>query len=161
MKNFLFILLLALVTPACSIAQRFIPSPVVVTATPLPTPSATWTPEGWTPGPTPTSTITVTPEFACPNAPEMQLKLGDMARVTFTDGPSVRLRRDPVVVDDNIIKLLGEGTKLEIIGGPECAVVPETGAAMVFWQIRIPGNPLTGWVAEGDAQNYYIEPLPE
>ena len=172
----IFLLLFASVITACTVAERFInvlsgkvETVRVVTATiepgliesPLPGASTTWTPESWTPAPSPTSTLTATPEFVCPNAPKSQLNVGDIARVTDSKGPALRLRRDPVVANNNILKLLRKGTKFEIIAGPECVPVPDTGTSYIFWQIQIPGDPLKGWVAEGDANNYFIEPVPK
>jgi hypothetical protein len=140
--------------------QRVIDVPGGVTEIPLTGQTATVTPEIGTPLPSPTITVTATPPFECPNAPETQFEVGDTGRVTFTEGPSVRLRRDPVVEGSNIIKLLADGTKFEIIDGPECAIDPDSGAAFVFWQISISGGSLKGWVAEGDAKEYFVEPVP-
>jgi hypothetical protein len=161
-----FLLIFSLLAAACSKAPQLpqLPQVIIVPAGSTPpstsTPTFTPTPEGMTPSPTPSATITPTPTFSCPNAPESKLKVGDAAQVTETKAPSVRLRKDPLVNNKNIIKLLAEGTKFTIIGGPECAVVPDTGGAFIFWQIQIPGDPVTGWVAEGDAKGYFIEPVP-
>lgn len=149
-----------LVTLACSAAQKLANMP-----TGSPEPASTLPTMGLTqesPGPELTSmpTLAATPVFECLNAPKTQLKVGDTARVASTEGPSLRLRRDPVVDDKNILKLIPEGTKIEIIDGPICFPDPKTGTAFVFWKISIPGDPLKGWVAEGDAKEYFIEPLP-
>ena len=154
------VLLVASTMLACSAMQKVIDAPGGATELPLTDQTATGTLEIGTPQPSPTITVTSTPPFECPNAPETQLKVGDTGRVTFTEGPAVRLRRDPVVAGSNILKLLADGTKFEVIDGPECVIDPETGAAFVFWQISIPGDPLKGWVAEGDAKEYFIEPVP-
>jgi len=159
-RRIVSVLLVASVLLACSAMQRVIEVPAGVTEQPLNDQTATVTAVIGTPLPSPTITVTATPPFECPTAPETQFKVGDSGRVTFTEGPAVRLRREPVVEGSNIIKLLADGTKFEVIGGPECGIDPESGAAFVFWQIRISGDPLKGWVAEGDAKEYFIEPLP-
>jgi hypothetical protein len=152
--------LVALVTLACAATQRVVILPVEPTASALPSLSPSATPEPGTPEPTSTPTATPTPVFTCPNAPESRLHVGDKAVVASTKGPSLRLRRDPAVEDKNILKLIPAGTELTIIDGPVCASDPKTGVPFVFWQVSIPGETLKGWVAEGDAAEYFIEPLP-
>jgi hypothetical protein len=155
MKLIFFSLISVVVLVSCSMSKRIVILPAAPTETlavsgsPTTQLSSSLTPE-----------TTATPEFSCPNAPETRLKVGDRARVTETEDPSVNLRRDPVVAKDNVLKLLSDGTELEIIGGPVCAPIPGTQAAFVFWQISIPGDPLQGWVAEGNAKGYFIELLP-
>lgn len=150
-------------------------APVLVpTAEPLPSATPTWTllpPPSSTPGPTdtpvpptlapdePTPTRTTTP-FSCPGAPASRLKVGDTARVTFTDGLPLRVRETPVVNNTNIIAQIPEGTEFAITGGPECAPIPNSDGSFVFWEMRVTSSGLEGWVAEGDSARYYIEPLP-
>ncbi len=154
MKRIIFLSILIVTSLACSTAQK-----IVATATPV-TPTLTPT-RTETPSPTETPTLTPTPEFSCPNAPESQVKIGDIARVTEGDTP-VRLRRDPVVINENILTVLVEGKEMEIIDGPECAPIPDSQASYVFWKVLIADNPINsnvGWVAEGTMENYYIEPI--
>lgn len=49
------------------------------------------------------------------------------------------------------------GTRIEVIGGPEC--VPYWTGAYLWWQIRLPDGRV-GWSAEGSLQGsfYFIEP---
>lgn len=164
---------LALAALACA-APTLVP-----TAVPLPSPTPTWTllpavtptveaPTS-TPPPTaaPTATqpaatsapATDTPEpFVCPGAPAPRVQVGDLARVTFTDGLPLRVRESPVV-GNNVIAQIPEGSEFTIIDGPRCAPVPNTSNAFVFWQIEVASSGLTGWVAEGDLSAYFIEPI--
>jgi hypothetical protein len=164
---------LALLTLACSISRPTKSTPVGNNLTPSPTTSSqTQTPAKPTPEPsststptqtvTPTITVTVTPVIDCPTAPKTRFtRVGERGRVTDTKGVlPTRLRRSAEVSNSNILKLLPDKTEFEIIGGPVCTVVKDTGQAFVFWQIRIDTDPFKGWIAEGDAAGYFIEPIP-
>ena len=81
-------------------------------------------------------------------------------RITFTDGTSTFLRSEPEG-GNNIVDKLPEGTEFEIIGGPMCVQRPGRSDAYVYWKIVVPSRKnRSGWVAEGDANNYYLEPWP-
>ena len=80
--------------------------------------------------------------------------------MTFTDGRPLRLRSSAEVMDENIIELLPEGTRLQIVDGPVCVSVPDSDAAFIFWYVRVRASGLHGWVAEGDTRMYYIEIYP-
>lgn len=97
--------------------------------------------------------------FACPDAPRTRLAVGDTARITFTDGTSTFLRSKPES-GGNVIDKLPEGTEFEIISGPICYPRPGRNDAYIYWEISVPSRNIKGWVAEGDSQNYYIEPWP-
>lgn len=101
-----------------------------------------------------------TPIIDCPNAPFPRLAIGDMARVTYTDGRRLRVRSAPEFADDNIQRELIEGTQFHVIGGPECVLSPDNETAFVFWQIYIPDYDVEGWAAVGDLDVYYIERWP-
>lgn len=98
------------------------------------------------------------PDFSCPNAPSPRVQVGDSARITFTDGTTTRLRSVPEA-GDNIIDNLPEGTEFKIIEGPVCYPRPGRSDAYVYWKVNVPSRNVTGWLAEGDANGYYIEPL--
>lgn len=105
------------------------------------------------PTPEPTS------NFSCPNAPRTRLNVGDSARITFTDGKTTRLRSAPEA-GDNGVDQLPEGIEFEIIGGPVCYPRPERSDAYVYWEVNVSSRNVTGWLAEGDSDGYYIEPWP-
>jgi len=100
---------------------------------------------------TPTATPTV---FACQKAPNVRVKVGDMAKVIQA---TTRLRSKPEVNDNNIIFLLAERDELEIVDGPICSPRPGRSDFYVFWKVIVPSRSLEGWVAEGDSNYYYIE----
>jgi len=110
-----------------------------------------------TPEPSPTSPP---PAFTCKGAPRARLQIGDVGRVTFTDGTKTILRSSPETnAGDNTIDRLPEGTEFEVIGGPVCYPRPGRRDAYVYWEIKVPTrNNKTGWAAEGDQNTYYIEP---
>ncbi len=119
-----------------------------------PTPTYTFTPPPTlTPSPTtaPAASLTPTP-FSCPGAPEPRLEVGGRGRVTFTSGLPVRIRATPGL-GGAFVANMAEGTEFDVIGGPECA------DGFVWWQVRTPTG-ITGWSAEGDPGEYYLEPWP-
>jgi serine/threonine protein kinase len=88
----------------------------------------------------------------CPGTPSSRLKVGMKARVSYTDGTPLRLRREPFYdLKKNYIRDLSEGTRFTVIDGPVC----EDG--YVWWKIRT-NNDHVGWSAEGDSQDYFMEP---
>ncbi len=104
-----------------------------------------------TPTPAPTSTPpTPTPEIpSCPGAPQSRLVVGELARVTFTNGIPLRVRAAPAGAQT---AQLGEGTAVIVVGGPQCQ------GQYAWWQIQMDNGQL-GWAAEGDWQDYYLEPI--
>lgn len=102
----------------------------------------------------PTSTPTAQqPVATCDAAPPICLAAGMTARVTFTNGSVLRVRQAP---GGTIITELSEGTGFKVVEGPTCL------DGFNWWKIELEivnGGSLTGWSAEGDADNYYIEPF--
>jgi Tol biopolymer transport system component len=82
-----------------------------------------------------------------------RLTAGDQARVSQeTDTPN-RVRSGPSTADE-IIGRLDPGTDMKVIEGPVCA------DGLIFWKVEhksIPGG--TGWTAEGDGTEYWLEPF--
>jgi WD40 repeat protein len=105
--------------------------------------------------PTPSSTSA----FSCPLAPNPRVKVGDLARITFTTGQKTRLRSVPEA-GENVVAMLAEGTEFKIIDGPVCYLRPGTNQAYVYWKIFVTLNSKEGWLAEGDSDSYFIEPWP-
>jgi dipeptidyl aminopeptidase/acylaminoacyl peptidase len=82
-----------------------------------------------------------------------RLKAGGQARVMGapTDPPN-RVRSGSSKADDQI-GVIYPGTILKVLEGPVCA------DGLVFWKVAsetIPGG--SGWTAEGDGKEYYLEP---
>ncbi len=96
-----------------------------------------------------------TPPYADPTCAigYTRLKVGDEARVT--PGLPNRIRSAPDIHSD-VLTQLDPGTVVKIIEGPICR------DGFVFWEVEnatIPGG--SGWTAEGDGKEYYLEPIPE
>lgn len=80
-----------------------------------------------------------------------RLNAGSSAMVMPGDLPN-RVRSVPEVAD-NVISLLYPGTIVKILEGPLCQ------DNLVFWKVGnadIPGG--SGWTAEGDGKDYWLEP---
>ncbi len=157
-----FLLPLALLVLACNLPLQVTNTEVATEPDPTSTVAApTETQEESTLEPsTAAPTLTATIAFECPNVLQTRLKVGNTGRVTYTEGVLTRFRRDPFVVNSNIIQLLPDGTLFKIIDGPVCTIVPDTGQAYLFWQVQLVDDPIKGWIAEADASSYFIEPIP-
>lgn len=85
---------------------------------------------------------------SCPGAPQIRLKLGENARVT--PGISINLRAEPSA-SANLIDRAREGSVLSIVDGPTCS------ENLTWWYVNY--NNSSGWVAEGDDDSYWLEPI--
>ncbi len=93
--------------------------------------------------------LTLPPAVAtCPDAPPPRLTVGQPARVTFTDGTPLRVRAAP---GGAVLTQIPEGTVVQVIGGPQCQ------GQYNWWQIQLEDG-TQGWSAEGDREEYYLEP---
>jgi len=95
------------------------------------------------------STPTPTPDPLCTQW--TRLKVDEYVRMV--DTVSNRVRSLPQK-GDNIIGMINPGTVVKVLEGPVCA------DGLVFWRVAvdsIPGG--SGWTAEGDGQNYWLEPV--
>ncbi|MEO1164489.1 MAG: serine/threonine-protein kinase [Chloroflexota bacterium] len=93
----------------------------------------------------------VTELLTCPGLLTSRLYVGELARVTLDEGQN-RLRagttREAVVVD-----AIPEGGVFEVLAGPVCDDI------FTWYQVR--WDDRVGWTAEGDPDEYWLEPLPE
>ena len=119
-----------------------VPSRAVATATPTFSPRMTINPA------LPTRTIAAL--LRCDTAVTQKLILFERARVTF-NGERLRLRRGPSTSYEMIVNLQPGDTFL-VVDGPSCS-------EGYSWY-RIEFGDLTGWVAEGDIEQYFAEPFP-
>jgi hypothetical protein len=89
---------------------------------------------------------------SCPGAPPQRVAIGDHARVTFTNGTALNVRQNP---GGTIVAIFPEGTEFDVIGGPQCQ------SNFSWWRIQgqLEGTTFVGWVAEGDFDDYYLEPF--
>ncbi|MCL4878756.1 MAG: hypothetical protein KJ064_19000 [Anaerolineae bacterium] len=88
----------------------------------------------------------------CPGAPPISVEVNAQARVSFSNGIPLRVRAAP---GGDILTQFPEGTDFIIVGGPQCQ------GNFNWWQIQrldpVSNQMINGWVAEGDANGYYIE----
>ena len=94
--------------------------------------------------------------FSCPNTPPSRLRVGDWVSV-ITDG--LWLRSEPRADQSTqVSKFLRYAPfMIRIIAGPVCE-------KYVYWQVEVStfgeaGTTTSGWLAEGDPQEYYIVPV--
>jgi hypothetical protein len=107
--------------------------------------------------PRPALPETATVSSACPGASAPRVAIGQLVTVVAVDSDKLKLRSEPDVSPDTILRELEPATQLKIVGGFMCVHSAETGDSYWFWKVEvIPGGD-TGWVAEGDSQNYFIE----
>jgi Tol biopolymer transport system component len=81
-----------------------------------------------------------------------RLAAGDQASVSQDSITPNRVRSGPGATDE-IIMLLHPGSVMKLIEGPICT------DGLIFWKVEnssIPGG--VGWTAEGDGQEYWLEP---
>ncbi|MBN1202196.1 MAG: hypothetical protein JXJ20_10105 [Anaerolineae bacterium] len=84
----------------------------------------------------------------CPGAPLSRLMVGQRGRVTFTDGRPVNVRMDP---GGELVGSMPEGAEFNIWHGPICR------DGYAWWYVEFDDG-ASGYVAEGDADGYYLEP---
>lgn len=97
--------------------------------------------------------VTFPTEASCPGTRAKRLEVGMTARVTYTDGTPNILRSGPGKTFGRIASML-EGTQMKVIGGPACA------SGYWYWQVQTSRFGI-GWTAEGDANSYWLEPMPD
>lgn len=86
-------------------------------------------------------------------APPLNLAIGSRAYVDYADRIPKNMRALPTEAGELVATLL-DGIGFEVIGGPVCA------EGYNWWQIRILSRPdVSGWLAEGGPQGYWIAPL--
>ena len=93
-------------------------------------------------------------EASCPGSPSpSRLESGMTARVTEGGLPS-RLRLQPDTYAE-ILETIPQLQQFTVVDGPEC----DEQQQLRWWQVEYRGT--VGWVAEGVADEYYVEPVDE
>lgn len=95
--------------------------------------------------------------FSCPNTPPTRLRVGDYAYIVTND---LLLRSEPRASDDTRIRTYDatDPVSVMILEGPVCT------EKFVYWKVSIGiigegvPEPETGWMAEGDLREYFLEP---
>ena len=103
----------------------------------------------------PTST-SVTPVAAACEAASSRSRLQTGTSATILR--RLNFRSSPGIYDNWLLTNL-PGTKVEVVGGPEC--FPHFTGAYVWWQIKLPNGQI-GWSAESSHHGafYFMEPMP-
>lgn len=134
---------------ACQSLSRTTPSPTsagITIRAQTPNPAATRTSNASVILPT----RTIVPLQPCEGAVAPHLILQERARVTF-NGERLRLRRGPNTSYEMIANL-EPGDTFMVMDGPTCS-------EGYSWY-RVQFGDITGWVAEGDIEQYFAEPFP-
>lgn len=90
---------------------------------------------------------TVPDDFECPGAPSPRLTVGGQGRVT--PGTPNRMRAEP---GGRYVRDIPAGGTFDVLDGPVC----EDG--FVWWRVNYRGT--EGWTAEGQGEQYWLEPAP-
>jgi len=92
------------------------------------------------------------PVEPCGTAPAPRLTVGENARVTFTTGSDLNIR---TAADGDYIMQIAEGTVVSVVNGPVCA------NNYRWWHVQFEnlGATVGGWAAEGDSNDYFLEPF--
>ncbi len=94
---------------------------------------------------------TINNDGNCSNSPRTRLAVGVQARVPFGNGLPLRIRSQPSTRVGVIARLPEGAAGIQITGGPVC------NNGLRWWQIQI--SNLAGWVAEGQGNEYFLEPF--
>jgi Tol biopolymer transport system component len=89
---------------------------------------------------------------ACGAAPSPRLNVDQTARTAVGVGVVNSLRANAGFTSADL-GALAEGEILTVVAGPQCA------GNLYWWQVRR-WDGQSGWAAEGDANNYWLEPWP-
>jgi hypothetical protein len=85
--------------------------------------------------------------------PQTRLVVGMQARVSYTaSGIPLRVREEPGLSGKYITRL-PNGTQFTVIGGSEEI------DNFIWWKITTADGTITGWLAEGEWGEYYVEPI--
>ena len=104
------------------------------------------------------TTLQFSSEYAnagkCKNAPQPRLQVGGGARLLS----QTYLRDAPFWSEETLIRLLNpeEGQSVEILQGPVCVL--NAGGETANWKVQLSSGE-SGWLAEGDLYQYYLEPI--
>jgi hypothetical protein len=102
---------------------------------------------------TPSINQTADPNQVCPNAQPTRLKLNGFAFLTYDPPIPNRARIGPGLGFD-AKGLVKPGQVMQLTSGPICS------GDSVWWKVIVKYTGLTGWVAEADSEQYYLEPCP-
>lgn len=91
---------------------------------------------------------------SCPGAPPLRLSVGGQGRLSTSPSDestiAVRLRETPGK-SGRIVGQVDAGMAFKVVSGPQCK------DNYAWWQVVSEGT--LGWLAEGDNESYFVEPL--
>jgi hypothetical protein len=91
------------------------------------------------------------PTAVCAGAPPTRLKVGLRACVADIGADALHVRSAPTLAQSHIVGTIYRGTAVVVLEGPACA------DGYAWWRVELTDG-LTGWVAEGHQDNYFVEP---
>ena len=97
------------------------------------------------------SAQSVTPTAICAPAPPSRLILRERARVSLQDPRPLNMRAGPGTAARVLAQIPASGV-FYVLAGPECD--------QNYAWYRVEYHGISGWVAEGDDQAYYVELYP-
>lgn len=98
-----------------------------------------------------TNPVSTNPPPTCQNALTPRLEIGSIGRVT--GGLPSNLRAQPAINAQEIGEV-PSGETFTVLAGPDCG--PD---GWYWWQVQY--ATLTGWIAQGQNNVYYVEPIPD
>jgi hypothetical protein len=96
-------------------------------------------------------------ESICPGAPIPHVATGQEVTVVADDTNKLKLRSEPKISPETMVRDLDKLTQLKILDRFACAYSAETDTSYWFWNVEVIATGEIGWVAEGDSQYYFIE----
>lgn len=93
----------------------------------------------------------ISPGAACPGVPPTRLKVDLRACVADIGADALYVRSAPTLEQSHIVGTIHRGTAMTVLDGPACA------DGYAWWRVELTDG-LTGWVAEGHQDNYFVEP---
>ncbi len=85
---------------------------------------------------------------ACPGGKQPRLTVGHFGRVT--PGAANNVRKEPTTRSPIVGKIAG-GEQFTVVSGPVCA------QGLTWWEVQF--NDITGWTAESNTADYWLEPV--
>jgi len=107
--------------------------------------------------PTAASVATAIVDSVCPGAAVPHVAFGQLVTVVSDNTDKLKLRSEPKILPDTVIRDLDTATQLKILGGLVCVQAPDATTSYWFWMVEVVSTGETGWVAEGDSTHYFIE----
>ncbi len=98
-----------------------------------------------------------TSDSNCPGAPVPHVAIGQEVTVVVNDTDKLKLRETPEISPNTEVTVLDKLTHLKILEGPVCVSSTDPEVSYWFWKVEVISTGETGWVAEGDSSNYFIE----